>query len=306
MPKQPKYIDAEYNIVPQKDSEANETYESVMRLLVGSLLFGSEELLKRTRVWEQENPPPDGAAASDEEESDLVLLRHLVVGAIFLGPELISHPLIALAETADRAVGLAGSLISPFMRLPLFKPARGLWAGYQDRLAAMVDEFIEKGRKEEPYSKAMARDLLPEIASDTAMAASEHVDGIQALVRDQVSKYLAYVEEHPEEMEALVQIIGDRYLEYLKEENPEALQAIIQGQSLSLAGEVTDELRSRTVTADSVVEMFVRSLLRRPARQELPLPPPEVLEQARLSTKEVIRRRNVERKHEQPERERRL
>ncbi len=296
MPKQPKYIDAEYNILPQKDNEANETYESVMRLLVGSLLLGSEEILKRARAWEQENPPLDGPAGADEEESDLVLLRHLLVGAIFLGPELISHPLISLAETADKAIGLAGSLVSPFLRIPLFKPARGLWEGYQDRLGAMIDAFIEKGRKEEPYSKAMARDLLPEIASDAAVATSEQVEGIQELVRDQVDKYLAYVQENPEALEALVRTIGDRYLEYLREENPEALQAIIQGQSLSLAGEVTDELRSRTVTADSVVEMFVRSLLRRPARQELPTPPPEVIEQARLSTQEVLYYHNVERK----------
>ncbi|HHB91247.1 MAG TPA: hypothetical protein ENK60_08065 [Anaerolineae bacterium] len=300
MPKSSKYIDAEYRIVPEseRDPHANETYESVMRLLVGSLLLGSEEVLKRTRAWEEANPRSHTATSTDEDVSDLVLLRHLLVGAIFLGPELISHPLIALAETADRAFGLAGSLLSPFLRIPLFKPARGLWEGYRDRLGLLVDEFIEKGRREEPYSKAMARDLLPQILSETAAAASEQVEGIQALVRDQVSKYLAYVQENPEELEALVQLIGDRYLAYLKEENPEALQAIIQGQSLSLAGEVTDELRARTVTADSIVEMFMRSLLRRPARQELPLPPPEVLAQARMSTSEVISRRHTKVKKE--------
>ena len=145
----------------------------------------------------------------------------------------------------------------------------------------------------------MAKDLIPEIIGDTLVGASEHVDGVQLLVRDQVSKYLAYVMENPEEMEALVQLIGDRYLEYLREENPEAIQEIIHGQSLSLAGEITDELRARTVTADSVVEMFMRSLLRRPARQELPMPSPAVLEHARLSTRELVNRRNVEKKYEQ-------
>jgi len=297
MPRLPKFIDAEYDIVPEKDSRAHEAYESLMRLAVGSLLFGSEELLKRTRAWEEANPP-SGDRAADGEESDLVLLRHLVVGAIFLGPALISRPLVSLAETADRALNLAGNLMGPVTRIPIFKPARGLWGAYQDRISGVIEEFIDKGRREEPYSRAMAKDLLPDIIGDAVVAASEHVDGVQELVRDQVSKYLAYVMEHPEELEKLVQVIGDEYLEYLKEENPEPLQAIIHGQSMSLVGEITDEVRARTVTADSVVEMFVRSLLRRPARQELPLPPPEVLDQARLSTKELLYRYKVEKKDE--------
>ena len=219
MPKRPATVDAEYRIVPESSDEqyAAEMYESLARMLVGSLLFGSEELLKRTRAWEEAHP--QGAWEGDEapHESDLLLLRHLVVGAIFLGPGLISGPLISLAETADRAVGLASSLMSPFMRMPLFKPARGVWSHYQKRIGAVIEQFIEKGRKEEPYSRAMAKDLIPEIIGDTLVGASEHVDGVQLLVRDQVSKYLAYVMENPEEMEALVQLIGDRYLEYLRE-----------------------------------------------------------------------------------------
>ncbi len=303
MSKTPRYVDAEYRIIPQAaEDEANETYESLMRMLVGSVLFGSEELLKRTRAWEESHPQGSHQAPSADEESppesELVLLRHLLIGALFLGPGLISHPIIALADTTEKMLSLMGSLMGPFTRLPLVRPANRIWESYQDRMTAVIEQFIEKGRREEPYSKAMAQDLLPEIIDDTLVATSEHVDGVQVLVRDQVSKYLAYAMEHPEELEALVQLIGDRYLEYLKEENPEALQEIIQGQSLSLAGEVTDELRARTVTADSIVEMFMRSLLRRPARQELPMPPPEILRQARMSTKEMVWQRNVAKKEE--------
>ena len=123
-------------------------------------------------------------------------------------------------------------------------------------------------------------------------------EAVQALVQKQVRAYLNTVKEDPDELVILVQVVGDRYLAYLKEENPEALQAIIQGQSLGLASEITDELRARTVTSDSILEMFMRSLLRRPARQELPLPPPEVLSQATMSIEEVIHRRNAEKQHD--------
>jgi len=55
---------------------------------------------------------------------------------------------------------------------------------------------------------------------------------------------------------------------------------LIAGQTLGLTSEIADEVRERTVTADSVVEMFVRSLLRRPPRQDLPDPPSGVKQQA--------------------------
>jgi hypothetical protein len=126
----------------------------------------------------------------------------------------------------------------------------------------------------------------------------DNKDAVQELVRIQVSAYLDYAKSNPEELEALVQVVGDRYLDYLQEENPEAIAQIVQGQSIGLVGEIADEVRARTVTSDSVVEMFMRSLLRRPARQELPLPPTEVLEQATMSIEEVIRRRNLEKRNE--------
>jgi hypothetical protein len=127
---------------------------------------------------------------------------------------------------------------------------------------------------------------------------TDNKDSVQELVQIQVSEYLSFAKDDPEELLELVQVIGDRYLEYLQEENPEAIAQIVQGQSIGLVGEVADELRARSVTSDSVVEMFMRSLLRRPARQELPLPPPEVLDQATISIEEIIRKRNLEKRNE--------
>lgn len=298
MTKHPTYVDAEYDILPQTDLPASATYESIVRLLVGALLVGSDELLKRARAWELTHPPSAEKEKTTPSETDLVLLRHLIVGSLFLGPSLISRPLLSFAETTDRAFNLAGSLLGPFMRIPILRPAHGLWESYQDRIGAIIKMLIAKGKQEGPYSKAMAQELLPDLISDAAIATSQRVDGIQEVVRDQVSKYLTYAMENPDELEALVQLIGDHYLQYLKEENPEALQEIVQGQSLSLASEITDELRARTVTADTVVEMFMRSILRRPARQDLPLPPEEIMQQARLSTQEVLSARNTEKKDE--------
>jgi len=342
--KRPVYLDGEYeyNIFPHQKDPDLAAYHSLVRMVVGSILVGSDELLARARAWEEAHPIEGSLQGPREAESELVLLRHLIVGAMFHGPELISHPLLAIAETTDKALNLASSLVGPFMRIPIFRPARKRWQAYQDRVQAVVSYWVETGRREEPYSKAMAQDLIPGIIDDVILSLSENqaiqtliqvqvgmylghviqnptemdelvrevadryisylntdnVDQVQELVRIQVSEYLAYAKENPEELSELVEVIGDRYLEYLEEENPEAIAQIVQGQSIGLAGEVADEIRARAVTSDSVLEMFMRSLLRRPARQELPLPPPAVLEQATLSIEEVIRRRNLEKRNE--------
>lgn len=63
----------------------------------------------------------------------------------------------------------------------------------------------------------------------------------------------------------------------LLSENPE-LAELVQQQSVGLVGEVVDEVRSRTVSADALAETLVRRLLRRPPRTELPAPPEDVQE----------------------------
>lgn len=66
----------------------------------------------------------------------------------------------------------------------------------------------------------------------------------------------------------------DEYIEYLAR-NPE-VQELVQSQSEGLAGEVIEEVRERTVSADTFLEGFARRLLRLTPRGDLPEPPPEV------------------------------
>lgn len=63
----------------------------------------------------------------------------------------------------------------------------------------------------------------------------------------------------------------DQYIEYLTT-NPE-VQELVQTQSTGLANEVIEEVRERTVSADSLLEGMARSFLRRLPRRALPPPP---------------------------------
>lgn len=68
--------------------------------------------------------------------------------------------------------------------------------------------------------------------------------------------------------------IVDEFIDHLAEN--EELAELVQEQSVSLAAEAVDSMRSRTVSADTLAERVVRRMLRRPPRDELPPPPEEV------------------------------
>ncbi|NJP04513.1 MAG: hypothetical protein HC837_02205 [Chloroflexaceae bacterium] len=69
-------------------------------------------------------------------------------------------------------------------------------------------------------------------------------------------------------------------------QNPE-IQDLVQQQSVGLASEMVEEVREHAVSTDTFLERFVRHVLKRPQREDLPPPPVEVrLSAARLKTSE--------------------
>ncbi len=60
----------------------------------------------------------------------------------------------------------------------------------------------------------------------------------------------------------------------------EEIVDLVETQSASLATEVVEELRERTVSADTFLEGVARSVFRRPPRSALPEPPPEIKQRA--------------------------
>jgi len=66
----------------------------------------------------------------------------------------------------------------------------------------------------------------------------------------------------------------DNSIQYLTS-NPE-VQELVQSQSVGLIGEIVEETRERTVSADYFIEAWARTLLRRPMRSELPEPPQDL------------------------------
>lgn len=146
--------------------------------------------------------------------------------------------------------------------------------------------------------------LLPVLAADMAvhrliqaqveMILPELQDSplIQELIKAQAGQYLQHLQDNPDPVQALIRVQGDAYIDYLNA-HPDAVQNLVSGQSIGIAGQVMDEVRERTVTADSVAEMLARSLLRKKPRSEITEPPAAVQRRASVAVlpSDYIRRK---------------
>ena len=125
-----------------------------------------------------------------------------------------------------------------------------------------------------PSVRALVREqvaaVLPALANDPA---------VQTLIRAQAGQYIQYLNDNPDDVQTLIRTQGDTYIDYLNA-HPTSVQNLVQGQSLSLASQVRDEVRERTVTADGLVDLVVRNVLRLKPREELPAPPAMVQRRA--------------------------
>lgn len=138
-----------------------------------------------------------------------------------------------------------------------------------------VDKILPKLAQSAAIQQLIAAQvdmLLPELAQSAA---------IHDLIAAQVNQILPELAAD-EQIALLIRAQGDKYIDYLNE-YPEKVRNLVSGQGVGLAGQLLDEVRERTVTADSVAEMVVRNLIKRKSRSDLPPPPENV--QARAASR---------------------
>jgi len=283
-------LDAEYKLVQptQEDVPGMAAYQSLARLLVGATILGGDELLRRVRAWEDQQSQDDTKTPATEDETATDQLRYALVGLLFEAPETAARGVIRTAEIADSVVQSGDRVLGPVLRSRLFGPARRRVEKMQERMKTAVDRWVEVGREEEGVGREMALDLTPELIDDVVAVFADN-EAIQDLIRVQAGEYLNYLDDEPKDLDPLVQKVGDQYIKYLRVDNPDDIQELIAGQTMGMTTQLANEVRQRTVTADSVFEMFGRALLRRAPRQDLPEPPPEVQKLATFKGEEEMR-----------------
>lgn len=258
---------------------------SLGRLIAGLALESGFQLQDQLKKWEADHPANaiidqapevDSTSAADGEQ--------LVYAAYGLASNLAGSAM-RMAQLAGNA---AGKGLTPVRRLfgaRAFSPLQSRFDSLVRRGEETVETLAGAGRTEATRSRQMARDLTKDLVATTATGFADNpginqvIQGqielllqdlpaqarVDALVQALVANYMLYLQEHPEQVEGLVRSQADIYIDHLSE-NPEQVQILVQGQSVGLVEEVGDEVRERLVTADSLAEMLLRRILRRPQR----------------------------------------
>jgi hypothetical protein len=136
--------------------------------------------------------------------------------------------------------------------------AREVAAGVTGLLMEDVTDFAGENAGVQSLVDAQVERLLPALVADAT---------IQQLLVEQLGEWLEGLTTRSESLDPLVRALGDRYIAYLND-HPDDVQNLVQGQAVSMAGEVRDSVRGITVTGDSFLEILARGLLRRPPRDE--------------------------------------
>ena len=237
---------------PAVDGQTAQDLRRLLRLLVGGGELGLDALLRNLEAWEKklaaEQPDaPESAAADASEAAQRAAWR-------------------AAAGQAQRSELLRYALVGMF-----FEAQDGLAHGLNalDALGRTVDRlaqpWLRPARNSRWFGPFWKRyDALAQRGEQEVQRWVE-----RGRLEAQLSRRLAQT--------ALKNTV-DQNIEYLAT-NPE-IQELVQTQSTGLANEVIEEVRERTVSADSFLEGLARSLLRRAPRWALPEPPSEVRQRA--------------------------
>ncbi len=222
---------------------------------------------------------PDSDSDFDTIES---LLRLLVGAGIEAPAELIERlkKWEAIAAETKPEAELADDIVSANLRYALV----GLLFETQGQIRGGVSRF---GRLLGASSRIFLKTAQPITQSRPLQPVTNRYDEMVRRGEAAVNRWIERGRsEEPHSRLIAREALGrtiDEVIDHLAE-NPEIRDLVTQ-QSVGMAGAMVDGVRSRTVTADTLLERVARGLLNRAPREQLPPPSPDVQAQgAKIST----------------------
>jgi len=240
-----KMTKKEQAVIPAPpDSIEDNDLTSLTRLVIGAADIGINELRQRLRRWEEEI---DTAQTKEQKRSSQIPPDGLAVPPEELEPrseDVLRYALIGMMFDAQ-AIIKSGSV-----------------------------KVVKAGRRVKRRTSPILRPLA---SSRLLSPARKSYKKMVSLGQRRVDRWIEIgrAEETHSRMMAETALSGtvDETIDYLAE-NP-GVQQLITSQTTSLAEEVVEEVRERTVSADILLEGFSRALFRRKPRHALPPPPVE-------------------------------
>lgn len=232
-----QHIDSQMPPAPPAATESgsigptDDTFDAIsalLRLIIGGLLVGTDELQSRLRQWE----------ATAHSTSSTALLQTV--------PQSLQHA----PTSASLRYGFIGMLFETETRIrQRFSTALARFARLSEEAEYRFVTTVEPALSKTPLDPMLMR-----------------LDELLFMARATVDRWTArgWLEEQQSRgiaRQATTNVV-DELIDYMAR-NPE-LRALILQQGTSMAGEAVDEVRERTAAADMWVERVTRGLLRRP------------------------------------------
>ncbi len=238
---------------PPPPPPSHRALRAAARLMIGSTLTGAESLLRRLHAWEDEleslrSAPPEptmtGAKPTQEEPFQFSQPPAEETPGVLLRYALVGW-LMDNEERLSKRLAQAGQI------------SRGAWKAARPWVRPLVQPL-----KRSPLYNPVRREVA----------------ALRQRGQEELERWVELGRQEELRSRDLARLASKRTvddsLEYLAH-NPE-VENLVETQSTGLANEVVDEVRERTVSADTFIESLARTLLRRPQRKTLPEAPEPV------------------------------
>ncbi len=139
------------------DKERIEALQTVLRLLVGGVLEGTDELNRRLKAAQAELKTEAVTTTLDPDETELDRLRYALVGALIQTPELVQQGLATANNVSTKATGFVSKVAKPIASSRLMGPARRRYERFVARGEARLERLLDLGRAEERSGRALVR-----------------------------------------------------------------------------------------------------------------------------------------------------
>jgi hypothetical protein len=231
----------------QDHEERRSSLTSLTRFAIGGVLAGYDGLVKRISIWETRL---DQREAAIEEPPSAVEENISAGSATELSDNETDADLIRYA-----AIGMVFAAQNTLLKS--LKTA--------DQMSRLAGGAIDKVAS--PFYSSRILSPLRNQINNLAQHGQTQVDHWIEVGRKEEARSRALAN-------AAVTEQVDSSIQYLT--NNQEVQELVQSQSVGLVGAIVEETRERTVSADNFVEAWVRTMLRRPMRSDLPKPEPEL------------------------------
>jgi hypothetical protein len=171
---------------PQMPAEDDfDALQSILRFVVGGVLEGSDEAVRRLKAQEG-RLRASGAALPpvEHEETDADRARYAVIGMVFEGADVLRSGLTRWQHTVTSATSLASHVVKPVANSRLAQPWQRRVDEWAERGADIVERWIQTGRIEEPHSRALMLATATQAIDDTFDVLGEN-EGVQEIIQRQ-------------------------------------------------------------------------------------------------------------------------